>query len=64
MTDYKNELRDILFRLRHGLNVEIQADVDAAQQAIEALLSERELEAYKKGYIDGGIHTLTNREEK
>jgi hypothetical protein len=33
--------------------------LNEAVTAIEALLSKRELEAYKKGYIDGGIKEIT-----
>ena len=69
MTDYKNEL-DVALSEYFTWRGEAIHEVNQTENykrlltKLEALLSKRELEAYKKGYIDGGIHTLTNREEK
>lgn len=67
--DEIDEIKNILFDLHDLLDsysdLEYRANymqelLPRLKQAILALKSKWEAEAYKKGYIDGGINQLTN----
>lgn len=71
ITAYTNkQVEEVLDRLKAGISADIPCyyDQDGWEvamkhiKAIKALIATQVQEAYKKGYIDGGIDTLNKRE--